>query len=667
MPVLLQYEFTTGSLAAVKRGFKSIEGEVEKSVRSEERVRNRAAAKAPRERARAAIDPQKKALDDLSKFGATRMRQELQERDRIQKRGHADRLRQIEREKTESIAATKAQDRVRRATVGNMASAAFRSTVGVGKAILGATGLAGGAIAASRIGPGIDLQHQQRQIIRNARGAGEDSAYSEEDVRKKVLGISTATGASESSITAGLGAYVSRTGDLKGGMESLQTFTTIAQAADASVEDIAKSAAALSDSLDIKGTDAMADALASIYFQGKKGAFELKDMASHMAMLAAIGASVGVKGPEGVKTIGGLAQLAMKGAGDPAEAATALQQSMTQLIEKSGDLESGKALGGRKVHVFADKGKTKFNDIRGVYADVISQARGNVEEISKVFAVRGNRAAVKMVDAYHGAYSSAGGGDTAKNAAGREAIMALIADASDAAGTFKDVQVDAADAMKDGSAQLEIMNTKLTESVREHLLPALLELVPKIEPLIPAFGTLLDKVATLIGWMAENPWSGLGALVMGNVTADLAAAGIGSAVKSMIVSLIAEGGAAKIVGGIAGGVAGAAGGVGGALGLGAAGTAALALGGAGALAAAGIGAAGYQAYGLYKDVSQSGWGTNTAKANTPEQYDAMVKALEKNNAALADNTAATRASGNGAGPMGPSSAPNRGPDPTAPR
>jgi hypothetical protein len=90
------------------------------------------------------------------------------------------------------------------------------------------------------------------------------------------------------------------------------------------------------------------------------------------------------------------------------------------------------------------------------------------------------------------------------------------------------------------------------------------------------------------------------------------------------------------------------------------------VGGAAALAAGGLGAAAYQAYGLYKDVSQTGWGGDAGKASTPEQYDAMIAEMRKNSAALAENTAATRASGSGVS-TGPVTSPNRGPDPTGAR
>jgi hypothetical protein len=666
MSVLLSYEFATGSLSAIKRSFKTIEGMAEQSARNEEKIKSRVAARARPAAARASLDPQKKAWDDMAKYGETRMRQTVTFRERMEKRGHSDRMRMIATEQRARDAAERARDRVRRATVGRVADSAIRSTVGVGKAILGATGIAGGAIAASRIGPAIDLQHQQRELLRAGRAAGTDYGMSEAELSGRVKGAALATGTSQTDVTAGAHAFVEKTGDLKGAVDNLQTFATVAAATGASVEDIGSAAADLSQKFDIKTTEGMSEALAMLAFQGKKGAFEIKNMAAEFPLLASAAANAGLRGEGGVKNLGGLIQIATVGAGKE-QATTALVDAFTELSKHAKELEGGSL--GKRINVF-EKGKgIGHGEVQRNFGDVIqelvSAAHGDMTKIEPIFGLRGIKAINPLVGAYQKADIAAGGG-RAGDMAGRAALVKMIQENVEAGGTFKEVQIDAAHALQDTSAQLENLNTNLTDAVRSKLLPALIELVPKLQPLIPLFGDVLDKLAALIGWASENPWAHIPELISGYVLADLAATGIGSAVKNMIVGLIAEGGAAKAVGGIAGAVTGAAGTAAGGLGLGAAGAGALAVGGAAALAAGGLGAAAYQAYGLYKDVSQTGWGGDAGKASTPEQYDAMIAEMRKNSAALAENTAATRASGSGVS-TGPVTSPNRGPDPTGAR
>ncbi len=54
---------------------------------------------------------------------------------------------------------------------------------------------------------------------------------------------------------------------------------------------------------------------------GKEGSFELKDMAQYFPSLTASAKALGVEGIEGVASLGAALQVAMKGAGDPSEAA----------------------------------------------------------------------------------------------------------------------------------------------------------------------------------------------------------------------------------------------------------------------------------------------------------------------------------------------------------
>lgn len=570
-----------------------------------------------------------RASEQLDRQRSSALMAQYRQRERLEAQAHRQRERNIAKEAAdERRAATRAQAEFRRRT-GSALGAAGRSVVGVGKAALAVTGLAGGALIASRLGGAVDLEHRQRQIIRNARGAGEEGAIAPEALRSKIAAASVTSGVSQEDITGGLESFVQRTGDLQTGIANLQNLTTAAAATGASVTDLAGVAADLSQKFDIKKPQDMADALAVLAFQGKKGAFELRDMANTFPQLAAAAARAGMSGKGGMRLLGGLAQITRSVTGSGEEASTALQMALGQLVAKGSKIESGEAFGGHKAKIFTDKSQTQIGDMRTVLADAITASRGNLPQLEETFDKRGIRAISPLITAYTGASNAAGGGEKGV-AAGRAAILKVIDDATNAAGTFKDVQRDASDAMKDTSSQLEILNTRLNAAVQRELLPALLRLGPSIEKLIPLFERGVNALASWVDTLADNPIKGLGELVLLKVGADLAQAGIGIAIKEILLSLITGSAVTK---GAAGIVAGAEG-IGGALGMGAAGTAAIGAGIAGAGAVGAVGAVGYNAYKLYDENQASGgwmhnlseaWSGKTARSASGDDYDAMMK------------------------------------------
>lgn len=179
----------------------------------------------------------------------------------------------------------------------------------------------------------------------------------------------------------------------------------------------------------------------------------------------------------------------MKSTGKGAEASTATQMMLTQLIAESANLKSGKALNGRKVNIFSGKDATSPpRDVREVLADVIAGSRGDLSMLQDLFDVRGIRAVSPMITAYRGASDAAGGGKAGVSA-GRQAVLDLISDASDAGGTFADVQRDASDALRSTSVQLEVLNTQLSQAVESELLPAIKQLIPELTKAVPHVAT----------------------------------------------------------------------------------------------------------------------------------------------------------------------------------
>lgn len=93
-----------------------------------------------------------------------------------------------------------------------------------------------------------------------------------------------------------------------------------ATASQASVEDLSTTTFALVDNLHLAESQ-IPKAMDMLAQSGKEGSFELKDMAKFFPQLTASVATLGMKGPEAVASLGAALQVAMKGAGSTDEAA----------------------------------------------------------------------------------------------------------------------------------------------------------------------------------------------------------------------------------------------------------------------------------------------------------------------------------------------------------
>ncbi len=480
---------------------------------------------------------------------------------------HRDAIRNAERE---------ASKRVRNAQKTGRAGAGVlgRSVRGVATIGGGVLGIGGGMLVAGQMQTATELERRQRQVIINARGPGERGAISPGNLRDKIAATSIATGAAQLDITAGIEEFVTKTGDIKTAIANMEVFAKVAMATGASVGDIAAAAAELSDKFDLTDPKEMADALAALAFQGKRGAFELRDMAAQFPKIGAAAQRFGFKGAAGVRELGGLAQIARKGTGTGEEAGTAIENMLKEIIAKSTAIQEGTAFGfkkreGKGVQVFEDfdpkKAALRASD---TITNIIAASGGNIVQLQKIFGTRGTRAISPLSTAFREAAGAAGGGEKGK-AAGIAAIRAELAAAIEGKGDFADIEKDAADAAKSLSAEMTKLQTVFNKALTKEMIPALKLMIPELEKAAPHLAKLAVHFAEFVAWFAANPIKGLGALVLGKIGMDLAAAGIGAAVAKVITKILllrggaAAGGAvvAQVAGGaVAGQIAGGAGG-----------------------------------------------------------------------------------------------------------
>lgn len=196
---------------------------------------------------------------------------------------------------------------------------------------LAAAVVPGTIIATMRQAAGVagDFEHA---LMRFGNTAG-FSQEKVEEVRRKILDLSATTNQTAPEMLAGLEVLVGRGMDPTQALVSMASIGRAATATGASVEDMAKTAFALQDSLKIS-PDGLAKAIDSLAQSGKSGGFELRDMAKHLPVLTAQAQALGMKGADAVASLGASLQLAFKGTGNADAAATNLTNFLSKVTSK---------------------------------------------------------------------------------------------------------------------------------------------------------------------------------------------------------------------------------------------------------------------------------------------------------------------------------------------
>jgi hypothetical protein len=290
--------------------------------------------------------------------------------------------------------------------------------------------------------------------------------------------------------------FVSMTGDLGQARELGSTFALAGKATGSDPTNIAATAATLREKFKIKDAKEMREALGALVFQGKSGAFEMKDMARYATEMGAAGERFGLpSGSKGVKQLGTLAQLARMSTGSGAEASTGVQAMLRQLIAKSDDIQR---VTGAKV--FTDKSKTTTNDVFETLVETISGAKGNQQTLQKLFGDEGMKGVSKMVSTFNDAARAAGANATEQQrlAAGEKALRGMFSSMQESGGTWSEVMKDAA--QQSGSTMDKLTSSWETmgQNLGDALEPAIATLAENMDVVEAALSPLVAQVSEVV-------------------------------------------------------------------------------------------------------------------------------------------------------------------------
>jgi hypothetical protein len=246
----------------------------------------------------------------------------------------------------------------------------------------------------------------------------------------------------------------------------------------------------------------------------------------------------------------GLTQIAGRVA-DPAEAATAVRKFAADMTEA----------GNQKVTY---KNKDKHLDT----LDAQGRLKDPAEILEQLFAKSGGKnlhsfglgeRSIKLAQALLPTYDAA---EAKQKGSGAKAVGDEVRAYETLSASAENANKDFELVMRTNGERIDQAFNHLKEVIADKAAPFLERFVNKLPELVPKVEKFIDIVGRLADWFTDNPFKGIGAIVLASIAKDLAAAAVGEGVKRAVMAA---------VGGVGAGGPGVGGGLGGIGGVGAAG------------------------------------------------------------------------------------------------
>lgn len=203
-----------------------------------------------------------------------------------------------------------------------------------------------------------------------------------ESVGKTAFNIAQEVAMPYKKVVTGLDTLVAQGRNLKDSMAFLPSVSRTAAAANAEVEDIAKTADSVGTNFKIAGRD-MQRAFDVMTAGGKAGQFELKDMARYLPSMAPAAAAAGFSGEKGLTDIVAMLQIMRKGSGTSEEAAG----SMLNIFQKMFSEETTKRFAkfGVDLPKAMAKGRKEGRNLVEVFEELTNKAiKGDLSKIPQL-------------------------------------------------------------------------------------------------------------------------------------------------------------------------------------------------------------------------------------------------------------------------------------------
>lgn len=236
----------------------------------------------------------------------------------------------------------------------------------------GVFGQALGHLGGEMMARGIDAMKEgadevrdfERSLVRfqiNARQAPEFL----KGFRDGIMETSAATGIAREAVLAGAQTYLDLSGDVKGAATAMNAFARVSQASGTSMDDVARAAYALKQSMGIDASE-FESTFSGLISQGKAGAVTLKDLAGEFPALLSQFRQFGVVGREGAMQVGAMMQVGLDAFPTAAEAATGMAGMMNGLGRHAKDFQKA----GVQIYKVGKDGAKTFRPMAQIIDDI---------------------------------------------------------------------------------------------------------------------------------------------------------------------------------------------------------------------------------------------------------------------------------------------------------
>jgi hypothetical protein len=553
----LQYDFSVVGLRVVYKALAGVERRFARSARAMVQMANKAGAKA----AKAGAGTGKAATAKRMAAGKAVADAETQARLRGERKVRAQRERDAIREsnrrvrlaQNEAIAGARARERAdrmarttfRRNLIGGARQRVGRTLRGAGRIAGGALALGGGFAIASAIGTEKRARARAAALANQAFGTEGSGGLNRQQLMNRALEVARPLG-----VESGKGAegvldamrqFQAIAGSFKGGTDLAKFMTSLADATDADLGDVGRTAGQVFQNVYNQLTSIEDPAeryaqtvlktksiMAVVAGQAKIGSIEMSDMAQQMGKLMSSTAAYKGDVADLANTMGAVGQLAIAGG------AASPEEAMTALMRMSSDISQRGAGAFKKagINVFADEAQTMLLDPAEIIMRTVTKTGGALPAMGKLLGIRSRKA----FDPFRKAYVEAGGG-----AKGEGAMREMFERFKVQKMTEGEVTTSAAFRRAQDDKQFAIAVAKFNQAIGQQMLPAVTALIPEFVKLLPVLTKAAEGFAAFVKWFGENPLKKLGGLVLLAIVKDIAMAGIGAAVSSAITRAIAGG------------------------------------------------------------------------------------------------------------------------------
>ncbi len=541
----LEYQIAVDD-SQMKRSLRGIEGEVKASSRRTARDtsgiasgRNNDAHVRARTREIIRVEQaERRAAERSTKYWQDAHRKTADHR--IREEARAERAREREVRRTNRVALRE------RAELGQRVRGGVSSvTRGVGGALgtvarVGgmAVGLAGGFAAAGALDEQMEIRRRASQLSISAGKPGERGALIEES--QMVRGF---TGSETLSSMQG---FVEKTGNLGAARAMIQDMGRLALATSTDFGEMGMAAGQAFNVIRDTITDpkeqmkALNEVMRNLAAGGNMGAVEIKDMVTELGGLGAATRKFEGGPVELIKSAAAMAQAAIArgGAGTAPETTTAVTRFAQDIVQNQ---KQFKAAG---VDVFQPgSGNTKLKGMEEIAVNVLEKTGGDLTKIGAMFGVFGERALAGVSPLFVDA-------EKRQKGSGRAAVLAEFKKFTGATLTDAQIEANVGTRLSDPDLQVKEAVKEFNLQVGTQLVPVLTQMIPKFAQLIPTIAKVTESLGSFAGFVMDNPFTGIGAIVGAKIAADIGGGMIRDSIEKSLTTAIATSGGLKVAGGV---------------------------------------------------------------------------------------------------------------------